>query len=116
MGFGKFDFEGDPCFGVCGKTFPFLAFVGEESRVEDEGVGSVCRLDGGDWSLAMIGVSHGVLDLLEEELDGEVGVVRRFHTPFVLFEVTRADLGIRGVEVGEEVEDGHVTVADVRHL
>ena len=70
VGEGGFYFERGPSFLDGGKTFPFLAIVGEETRVDDEVDGAVGDLGGGDGVLDVIGVGDGIFNLFKKNSIG----------------------------------------------
>jgi len=79
----KLYFECRPRFIVRRKTFPLSAVVDEEAHVDNKVDDAVGNLEGGDGFLAVVSVSYGVFNLLEEEFDGKVGVVGGLHSLFV---------------------------------
>ena len=109
----KLYFEYRPRFFVHRKTFPLSAVVNKEARVDNEVDGAVGNLDGGDGFLAVVGVGYGIFNLLEEEFNGKVGIVGGLHSLSIFCQIAGVDLGIRGVEVDEELEDGNVAVSSI---
>ena len=62
----------------------------------------------------MVGVGDGIFNLQEYSFDGEIGVILLFHSCFVEGKVSWRNLGIRHKEVSKEVENGDISVANVR--
>ena len=63
-------------------------------------------LDGSEWGITSGCILHRVLDLVEKSFNREVAIVAFLHTGGVGLQIASVDLGIRTIEIRDELERG----------
>ena len=97
----------------CGRAIvPLLAFFKVQSGFEDKSVGNVEKLFGGVW-LTIFGVVLSIFNLLDETVEGTVGVPIRSHFGVVVFEFQGCDVSVVFEEV---VQDGMNCLVHVANM
>ena len=110
---GEESFETGPSFLLCSETFPGFAVIDKETGLINYLKGDADYLFKAVGIVDDVGVVTAIFEPVEEEFDRLVNIVRGAKNSVVFLKIRGGDVGVGGVQVIQDGEDGGEAVSDL---